>query len=59
MNSVMDILHAVGKGAMMDTLERYHIYKTTNLGTQINDKNTASYNILFDTTYLEDIPSLI
>ena len=59
MNSVMDILHAVGKGAMMDTLERCHIYKINNIGTEINDKNTASYNILFDTTYLEGIPSLI
>ena len=60
-NSVMDILQIVGKGAMMDTLERYHIYKITNFGTQINDKSTATCNILFNTlirqTYLEGIPN--
>ena len=55
-NSVMDILQVVGKDAMMDTLERYHIYKITNLGTQINDKNTGSYNILFDTLIRHDVP---
>lgn len=58
-NSVMEKLHLVGKGAMMDNLERYHIYKIRNLGTQINDKNTASYIILFDTRYLEGITTLI
>ena len=55
-NSVMDILQIVGKGAMMDTLERYHIYKITNLGTQINDKSTATCNILFNTLIRHDVP---
>ena len=34
----------------MDTIEKYHIYKTTQLGgVQINDKHTISPNMLFDT----------
>ena len=55
-NSAMDILQVVGKGAMMDTLERYHVYKITNLRAQINDKSTATCNILFDTLIRHDVP---
>jgi hypothetical protein len=46
---IMQILHITNKGAMMDTLERFHIHKLTKLGKRINDKNTATQNILFDT----------
>ena len=55
-NSVMDLLEILKKGAMMDTLERYHIYKVTNLENQINDKSTATCNILFDTLLRHDVP---
>ena len=55
-DTVMDILHVIKKGAMMDTLERYHIYRITSLGTQINDRNTASHNMLFDTLIQHEIP---
>ena len=41
-DTVMDLLHVIKKGTMMDTLVRYHIYRFTSLGTQINDRNTAS-----------------
>ena len=54
--SVMDVLQVLKKGAMMDTLERYHIYKATSLGNQINDKSTATCNILFDTLLHHDVP---
>jgi hypothetical protein len=33
----------------MDTREKYHIYKETQLNNQINDKNTIKLNIIFDT----------
>ena len=33
----------------MDTLERFHIYKETEMENQINDKNTVAQNIIFDT----------
>ena len=55
-NSVMDVLQILKKGTMMDTLERYHIYKVTNLGNQINDKSTTTCNILFDTLLRHDVP---
>ena len=44
----MEVLHTVKKGKMMDTLEKFHIYKETKLDNQINDKNTITKNILFD-----------
>ena len=61
---VMNVLHPIRKGTMMDTLEKYHIYKATKLGTQINDKNTMLHNMLFntliyDTTRLEGIPNAL
>jgi len=33
----------------MDTIERYHIYKETKNGTQINDKNTVKPNRIYET----------
>ena len=33
----------------MDTIKKFHIYKETKLENQINDKNTVTKNILFDT----------
>ena len=33
----------------MDTREKFHIYKETKLDNQINDRNTVTRNILFDT----------
>jgi len=37
-NDIMEILHITTKGSAMDTMERYHIYKETKNGNQINDK---------------------
>jgi hypothetical protein len=48
-NTVLDIIWIIRKGAMMDMLEKYHIHRVTHLGTQINDRNTTSCNPLFDT----------
>ena len=48
-DEIMEVLHIVKKGKMMDTLEKFHIYKETKLENQINDKNTIIHNILFDT----------
>jgi len=33
----------------MDTIERYHIYKETKNGAQINDKNTMKPNTIYET----------
>ena len=55
-DTVMDVLHVIKKGAMMDTLERYHIHRLTIRGTQINDRNTTSHNTLFDTLIQHEVP---
>jgi len=36
MGDVTDIVHITNKGKMMDTLERYYIYKETKSNNQIN-----------------------
>ena len=33
---------------MLDTLERFYIYRETQLGTQINDKLTVESNPIFE-----------
>ena len=48
-DQIMHTLHFMNKGSLMDTLEKYHIYRIINLGSQINDRNTVVHNIIFDT----------
>jgi hypothetical protein len=49
MNTIMDTVHITIKGRMLNTLERFHIYKETAIDNQINDKHTVKPNIIFDT----------
>jgi hypothetical protein len=49
MNTVMDTVHITTKGRMLNTLERFHIYKETAIDNQINDKHTVKPNIIFET----------
>jgi hypothetical protein len=49
MEDIMDIVHITNKGKMMDTLERYYIYKETKSNNQINDKLTVKPNSIFET----------
>ena len=55
-DSIMGILHVVRKGAMMDTMERFQIYKATSMGIQINDRSTVGSNVLFDTVLSHVMP---
>jgi hypothetical protein len=48
-DDIMKILYRTNKGKLMDTMERYHIYKETQLNNHINDKNTIKPNIIFET----------
>jgi hypothetical protein len=41
---IMGILHIANKGRMLDTLEKFYIYRETQLVTQINDKLTLQSN---------------
>jgi hypothetical protein len=47
MNEIMEPLHIANKGRMLDTLEKFYIYKETKLNNQI-DKLTVQYNPIFE-----------
>jgi hypothetical protein len=44
----MSILYVSNKGRMLNTLERFHIYKEIKNQNQINDRHTISPNAIFD-----------
>jgi len=54
MDNIMKTLHATGKGRMMDTLERFYIFRETKINNQINDKLTIKPNIIFKTIIQKD-----
>jgi flagellar motor switch protein FliG len=37
-DEIVEILYRTNKGKLMDTVQKYHIYKETQLNNQINDK---------------------
>jgi hypothetical protein len=45
---IMDVLRITKKGRTMDTIEKYYIYSETKNGSQINDKNMAKPNRIFE-----------
>ena len=48
MIDIMDIVHIEKKGRMLNTLEKYHIYRETYNGNQINEKLTVQKNPIFE-----------
>jgi hypothetical protein len=48
MNTIMDTSYITTKGRMMNTIERFHIYKETLMNNQINEKYTVKHNIILD-----------
>jgi hypothetical protein len=46
-DNIMETLHTTGKGRMMDTLERFYIFRETKINNLINDKLTVKPNVLF------------
>jgi len=48
MKDIMDTVHVTNKGRLMDTLEKFNIFRETKLDNQINDKLTVKPNIIFD-----------
>jgi len=48
MVDIMDIVHIEKKGTMLDTLEKYYIYRETQNGNQINGKLTVRKNSIFE-----------
>ena len=48
MENITETLHTTGKGQMLDTLERFYIFRETKVNNQINDRLTTKTNILFE-----------
>jgi hypothetical protein len=53
---IMEILHTTKKGRFMDTIEKFHIYRQTQLQHHINDKHTVKPNAIFDLVCSHDPP---
>jgi hypothetical protein len=45
---LVDVLQVAKKGKILDTLERFYIYRETRLGNPINDKLTVQSNLIFE-----------
>jgi hypothetical protein len=50
MNEIMNLIHYERKGKMLDTHEKFYIYRETKNGNQINDRLTIQSNPIFVTT---------
>ena len=50
----MENVHFTNKGRLMDTFERFYIFRETKLNNQIADKPTVKSNIIFDTIVQKD-----
>jgi hypothetical protein len=44
----MEILQTTFKGPMLNTLEKFYIYRETVFDNQLNDKNTVAPKAIFD-----------
>ena len=56
MENVMESLHTMNKGMMLNILENFHIYKEMKMDNQINDKGTVYSILYFTDILLEGIP---
>jgi len=50
----MDIIYTTGKGRMLDTLEKFYIYRETKSNNQIDNKLTVKPNVIFDVLVHKD-----
>jgi hypothetical protein len=44
----MSILHSTGKGPLLNTLEKFYIYRETLKDNKLSDKNTVASNFIVD-----------
>jgi len=49
MNEIMKIVHYEKKGKMLDTFEKYYIYKEAKSDNQLNDRLAIQNNPIFET----------
>ena len=54
MNDRKETLHTTGKSRMMDTLERFYIFRENKISNQYNDRLTTKPNIIFETIVQKD-----
>jgi hypothetical protein len=54
MEDIMNTIRITGKGKLMDTLEKFYMFRETKLNNQINDKLEVKPNIIFDTIVQKD-----
>jgi hypothetical protein len=54
MENIMETTHTTKKGKLMDTMEKFYIYRETKINNQINHKLTIKSNFIFETIVQED-----
>jgi hypothetical protein len=54
MENIIHIIHVTNKDKMMDTLDKFFIYREIEASNQINDKLTVQNNTIFETAVYED-----
>jgi hypothetical protein len=54
MEDIMETVYINKKGQMMDTIEKFYIFRETKFNNQINDILTVQPNIIFDTVVQHD-----
>jgi len=50
----MSTIHIASKGRLMDTVEKFYIFRPTKLDSQINDKLAVRPNIILETIVQKD-----
>jgi hypothetical protein len=48
MENIMDVLHFVKKGKLMNSLDKLYIYSQTTRNNQINEESTTGSNKIHD-----------
>ena len=51
---IMSTIHITNKGRLMNTLEKFYIFRETKRDNQINDKLAVRPNIVFETIVQKD-----
>ena len=54
MEDTMETVHVTKKSHLMNTLEKFYIFRETKLNNQINDKSTVKPNAIFDVIIQND-----
>jgi hypothetical protein len=54
MENIMETTHITKKGKLMDTMDKFYIYRETKINNRINDKLTINSNVIFETIVQED-----